>query len=477
VEALPTTTGEVALTLAESDSAIIPQGAVPAGRMRVWRAESTFGQPGLDAGRRMGVADGSALAFGAERLRIWNAGGNEALRLRVATIDLETKPAASASGEFAALLSPRSAQPLSLRPGAKRIEINLVAGAAALLDGGDRPVTVWSGNEPVTRTLEGNWTSVVLLNSADKPAPVSLGLAPAQGEATLAADKVMKRFYGAAGSLSLRLEARPGDHLVIAGATASFVADGGSVARGASLALPGPGELIVDHDAGLVVAWIERGGASPWAVAAARPLAAPQSVKLDGQAMRFALKQDQPVLLHARTTAPVILSLAQGGGAPEVLLYPAGAALHRYVGAGNAELRVYSPHDGPLAGSLELTATPVVRIGEGLGEARAVAPGATALFGFEVSRAGPVGVGIRSEPDRATVRLLDASGKQLGEGVAQLHRLEPGRYLVEARIPANGRTTTIRPAVIGISPPPAGPPPEVTLQYLEMVGLTAPQPR
>jgi hypothetical protein len=97
------------------------------------------------------------------------------------------------------------------------------------------------------------------------------------------------------------------------------------------------------------------------------------------------------------------------------------------------------------------------------------------MFGFDVTRAGSIGVGIRSEPDRASVRLLDAAGKPLGEGVAQLHRLEPGRYLIEARIPANGKTTTIRPAVIGISPPPAGPPPEVTLQYLEMVGLTPPQ--
>jgi len=100
--------------------------------------------------------------------------------------------------------------------------------------------------------------------------------------------------------------------------------------------------------------------------------------------------------------------------------------------------------------------------------------GATALFGFEVTRAGPVGVGIRSEPDRAMARLLDAAGKPLGEGVAQLHRLDPGRYFLEARIPAAGRTTTIRPAVIGIKPPPAGPPPEVTLQYLEMVGLKPP---
>jgi hypothetical protein len=156
------------------------------------------------------------------------------------------------------------------------------------------------------------------------------------------------------------------------------------------------------------------------------------------------------------------------------LLFPAGAELHRYVGAGTAELRLYSPHEGPLAGSLELTATPIVPIAEGLGEPRAVAPGATALFGFEVTRAGPVGVGIRSEPDRAMVRLLDATGKSLGDGVAQLHRLDPGRYFVEARIPASGRTTTIRPAVIGIKPPPSGPPPEVTLQYLEMVGLKPP---
>jgi hypothetical protein len=375
------------------------------------------------------------------------------------------------------LLGSRTAQPVSLRPGAKKIEINLSAGAGALLDGGDRPITVWGGHEAVTRTLEGTWTSVTLLNTAENSAAVSLAIAPAQGDGKVVADKVLKRFFGAAGSLSLRVEARAGDRVVIAGATATFVADSGSVVRGTSLALSGPGELTVDHEAGLVVAWIERGGASPWAVAAARPLVAPQSVKLDGQAMRFSLKQDAPVLLHARTTAPVILSLAQGSGTPEILLYPAGAALHRYVGAGDAELRVYSPHDGPLAGSLELTATPVVRVAEGLGEARAVAPGATALFGFEVSRAGPVGVGIRSEPDRATVRLLDATGKQLGEGVAQLHRLEPGRYLVEARVPANGRTTTIRPAIIGISPPPAGPPPEVTLQYLEMVGLTSPQSR
>jgi hypothetical protein len=446
--------------------------------MRAWRAESTLGQPGLNAGRGMGVAQssGSALALsGGAALRIWNAGGGEPLRLRASAIDVDTKPAITPDVEFSGVLAPRTAQPITLRPGAKKIEINLVAGAAAILEGGDaKAVTVWSGDDPTTRTLEGTWTGITLLNIGDKPAPVSLALAPAQGGGRLAADHVMKRFFGAAGALSLRLDAGAGDRILIAGAAATFTADSGAVLRGSSFVLPGSGELTIDHEAGLVVAWIERGGKSPWPETASKPLAAPQSVKLDGQAMRFALKQDRPVLLHVRTTAPVALSLAQAGGATGIMLFPAGAELHRYVGAGAAELRLYSPHEGPLAGSLELTATPVVPIAEGLGEARAVAPGATALFGFEVTRAGSIGVGIRSEPDRAIVRLLDAAGKSLGNGVAQLHRLDPGRYFVEARIPATGRTTTIRPAVIGIKPPPSGPPPEVTRQYLEMVGLKPP---
>jgi hypothetical protein len=469
--------GEIALTLAENDSATIPPAAVPAGRTRVWRADSAFGQPGLNAGRGMGVAgdsaSGSALALGAP-LRIWNAGGG-ALRLRARAIDVETKSALSPDTEFAAVLAPRTAQPITLRPGAKKLEISLVAGAAAILEGGDaKAITVWSGNDAITRTLDGPWTSVTLINIADKPAPVSIALAPTQGASPLTADRVLKRFFGAAGALSLRLDARAGDRIVIAGATATFTADSGAVVRGSAFALAGSGELTIDHEAGLVVAWIERGGKSPWPETASKPLAAPQSVKLEGQAMRFALKQDRPVLLHARTTAPVLLSLTQSNGDTGVMLFPAGAALHRYVGAGTAELRLYSPHEGPLAGSLELTATPVVPIAEGLGEARAVAPGATALFGFEVTRAGSIGVGIRSEPDRAMVRLLDAAGKSLGDGVAQLHRLDPGRYFVEARIPTTGRTTTIRPAVIGIKPAPSGPPPEVTRQYLEMVGLKPP---
>jgi hypothetical protein len=234
----------------------------------------------------------------------------------------------------------------------------------------------------------------------------------------------------------------------------------------------GPGELVLDYDPGLVAAWIERDGQSPWPVATARRVTPPQSLPLAGEAMAIALEQPGPALLRARTTAPVILSLTQGDTLAQTMVFPAGADLYRYLVAGSTELRLYSPHDGPLGGSLELTATPIEPMGEGLGEARVLAPGGAILFGFEVTRAGDIGVGVRSEPDRADVRVLDASGRVVGEGMAQMHRLEPGRYLLEARAPAQGATLTVRPALVGIAPPPAGPPPDVAAAYLEMVGLT-----
>jgi hypothetical protein len=124
---------------------------------------------------------------------------------------------------------------------------------------------------------------------------------------------------------------------------------------------------------------------------------------------------------------------------------------------------------------MQLTATPVQRVGEGLGEPVALAPGQSALFAFDVTRAGDVGVGLRAEPDQAAVRLLDERGNALGEGVSQIRKLNPGRYLVEARIPPDGSTTVVRPAVVGIAPPPAGPPASIVQHYLELVGINPPR--
>ncbi len=469
----------MALTVPAEGRATWPKDAPGAGEVRVWRAASTFGQPGLAAGRGMGVAGGSALALGGyEALRAWNAGGPEPLPLRIGAHDLKLAEEARTSAEFAGVVGKDAAQPVRLPAGRKRLTFDLPAGTAAIADWTEPgAMTVWAGDEAVSRSATGEWTNILFVNVTDGVKPVRLAVAPA-GEETgaLVAGTALKRFFGAAGSLALRVAAEPGDRLVTAGADAIVTGKDGRVLRGNQIPLSGPGDLVLAHRGGLVAAWLERGGRSPWPEPPARPAELPSVVKLDGPAMSLALKADAPKLLHARTTAPVILSLAQHGRAAAPLAFPSGAEFHALVGRGDATLRLYAPYDGPLAGSVELTASPVLPAKEGVGEPVALAPGGSVLFGFEVKRASEIGVGIRAEPDISAVRLLDAGGRQLGSGVAQLQKLEPGRYVLEASIPADGRTSIVRPAIVGIEPPPAGPPPDVVQSYLKMVGFAPTAP-
>jgi uncharacterized protein len=467
-----TPAGALALVLPEDGAASIPAASADTGTVRVWTAETPFGQPGLDAGQGMGIAAGSTLALaGAGPLRVWNASDRDVLRLRLLSHRLAVQPVADGAAGLSVSLSPRSAQPVRLPAGAKRVSVDLTPGTAAIAGSGTEAVTVWTAGAPVTRSLEGAWTELLLANTGDKPASVRLSLAPSGGEATLTAGSVLKRFFGAAGSFALPVESQAGDRIVLAGAEGTFLSRGGRVSRGRSLAADGPGLLTVDHPEGLVALWIERPGRSPWPSVAPVAAAAPATLPLAGPAMTLALKPATPVLLTARTTAPVIAGLEGTAEAPE--LFPSGAAFSRYLPAGEAVLTVYSPHDGPLSGTLELTTSPVVPAGEGVGEAVAVAPGGSVTFGFEVRRDSTIGIGVRADPDRAAVRLLDAAGHTIGEGVTQLRHLAPGRYVLEARVPADASTTTIRPALLGLSPPPAGPPAEIAQSYLERAGLKA----
>ena len=69
-----------------------------------------------------------------------------------------------------------------------------------------------------------------------------------------------------------------------------------------------------------------------------------------------------------------------------------------------------------------------------------------------------------------SARLLDAAGRVLGEGVAQLHTLAPGRYVLEARVPVDAPATLVRPALVGLVPRPNGPPQNVVNDYLALAG-------
>ncbi|MDE2362971.1 MAG: DUF1311 domain-containing protein [Hyphomicrobiales bacterium] len=460
---------KIALALGAGEEAVLPAPQPPAGKARVWRARSAFGEPGLDAGRGMAAAGSVALAIDAGKpLRLGNAGGADALRADLESIDVALAPVLPLAQEISVLAPPRSAQPVSLSDPGSTIELDLAPDTAAFSTAA-QGFAAAAADAAVSRVATAGAREVWLVNLSDKPAPTRVALVPGKLD-PLTAGRVMKRFFGAAGATIVPVDAAKGDVLRIEGATATYVARSGRVAHGGSLVVDGPGDLTLDYKPGLVAAWIERAGVSPWPKPEARALQLPASLKIDGPAQSFALVQQQPYVLTLRTSAPVAVALEQNGGR-ELKLYPSGADFRRFLAAGEARLTLYAANGDAMSGELQASASPVTPVGEGVGDAVALSPGASALFGFEVKRTSEIGVGLRAEPDRAEARLLDVEGKLVGEGLAQIVKLDPGRYFLEARIPVDAPATIVRPAVVGLSPPPAGPPQEEIAKYLAAAGL------
>jgi hypothetical protein len=328
---------------------------------------------------------------------------------------------------------------------------------------------IYADGAAASRVIHGADAHVLVVNTTTTPLPLRLART---SDPRLALDgkAALKRFFGAGGGLSLPLAAQKGDRLIVIGADATLLSSSGRIERGSDLALDGPGEVVLDYGPGLVAAWIEHGGAAPWPQPAAQAVNGPQRVALQGAAQRFALKNAAPVLLVASSGAPALASFTQNGKR-ETFAYPSGVEFRHYLAAGEATLDLYAPHDGALSGALDIAMQPVIEAHEGVNDAIAVPPGASALFSFETKRDADIGVGVRSEPDRVTARLLDASGKTLGEGVGEVVKLAPGRYFLEARVPPDSRATTIRAAIVGLSPPPASPPEEVVAELLDKAGM------
>ncbi len=453
----------VALTVPAGVEATLPAGDA----MQLWLAQGGAGLPSL--GAAMGWAPGSAIALGAAPLRD-GAGG--ALRVDLRRFDLTPAAARAVDTALHAVLPPGGALPVTLPPGDKQVQLDLSAGTGAIPAWHAPGSAAWAGDAAVSRTLSGDWTELLLVNPGAVPAPVALAVSPSPPAVVLAPGQVHKRFFGAAGSFEMAVRGAPDARLHLAGPGAlTVIGADGQVGAGRDLPMAQPGRVVVSHGIGALALWMDAPDASPWPAPAAQPMAAPGRVALSGPAMAFTLVPTTPVLLHVSTTAPVLLGLAQGARTEPPALFPAGAELHRMVAAGQAELRLYPPQDGGLTGTLDVRAEPILPVSEGLGAAVAVPPGGAAAFGFTLSRAATVGVGVRAEPDRASARLLDSAGRVVGEGVAQLAALPPGRYVLEPQVPPDAPATLLRPAVVGITPRPNGPPPDVVQRYLELAGM------
>jgi hypothetical protein len=462
------------LKLTGAQTMIVPTGqiaqlaAIPpaAGHAAFWRAEGGFAQPGL--GAAAGIARFSAIARADAPVTLRNASDDGPLRVTLTQLDTTLLPARTPDASLQATLPPGAALPLTLPGGDKTVQLDLGAGVAAFAG----TSAAWAGTEPLSRTLSGAGTDILLVNTGTTAQPASLSWQPAPPSEPLRPGSVVKRFFGAAGSFELLFDAPTDARLVSAGDTdLTAIMPDGAVHRGRDVAVSGAGRAIVRHGIGPIALWLAAKDMSPWPPVAAQAVKSPARLTLTGPALALGLTQTTPSLLHVSTTAPVLAVLVQAGRTDPPRLFPAGAELHVMLASGAAELRLYSPTDGPLTGSLTLFTDPITPITEGLGTPVGVAPGGSAVFGFTLAKAATIGVGVRADPDRATVRLLDATGVILGQGAAQLRTLPAGQYLIEAHVPPNAPATILRPAVVGITPRGSGPPPEVARHYLELVGL------
>ncbi len=463
---------ELTIGVPTAGRATLPVPAHAVSATCAYVATSGLGQPGLDAGTGMDAALGSAFALcGGTTLSAWNAGDITALRLRLRRYDLAVQPEAAVDQAFAAMVPPHAALPIRLAAGVKRLEVSLAA-HGALVAGWKNPdaMTVWAGDASLSRSQIGAWTDALIVNTGAESAPVTLTVAAAE-PLSLSSSAMFRRFFGAAGSFTLPLSAKPGQRLILAGdATAVVHRPDGQIRLGRVIPLEGPATAVVTHGTGPLALWIEGEGVSPWPETVPRDVSLPQRLTLEQEAMTLRLEPEAPTLLRLASTAPVLLAL---GSEPPVL-FGKGVALARFLPSGRTTLRLLSPQDGPLSGTLELTGSPVIEVSEGLGAPVAIPPGGAAVFGFSVTAAGPVGLGVRADPDRVAVRLLDEHGETLQRGVSMLRQLTPGRYLLEASVPPDAPTTLARPAVLGIVPHPNPPPPDVVRGLLLAAGLAPP---
>ncbi|MFO1371518.1 MAG: lysozyme inhibitor LprI family protein [Candidatus Competibacteraceae bacterium] len=468
--------GTVQLTVPAGRAAHLPTTPSEKDKLVFWRVESRLGQPGIDAGSGMGVADNSAVATSlTEELRLWNASDRDApLPVVLQRHDLRMAPPETAGfGMNGVQLALGEARLLRLPAGLKRLHLDLPARTVAVLGwGAPTPRTLWTGDRALSYSLDAPAETLLLANLDKNPAPASWNLAslaslPAVPAQHLTPGVLFRRFEPTVGVLLLQAEESAGLELIAQGqdVAATVVNADGSVRRGNRIPLAGSAQVLLHHGPGLLAAWLAGKGSDPWPHVLVQPVQVPSVLALHGTAQVLQVEFDHPVMLYGRSSAPLLAGVRRTGQPSLPLLYPQGARFAHYLPPGRSELLLLPPQEGELAGVLELQANEVQTIGEGLGEPLLLAPGSARLFGFRVTQAGLIGVGVQATPDVITSRLLNEQGQRVGEGVVQMPRLAVGNYVLEVTVPPTGSPVQIRPALVGIAPPPAGPPPEIRQQF------------
>jgi hypothetical protein len=471
----------VRLTLQGAAKVALPLPSPQPGTLAIWTVQAQGGQPGVGVneagdptevmavGPKTGLFS-SAVAFqspdvSAPVLNLWQAGtpaGALLLTLRRIAVPFHGTMQLQI-GRNEGTLPGMTAVQAGLAQGWNRLTLNLPAGMVAVLVNGDEPESMLLGNGAAPDVLETQADTLVLLNPSGVAAPYSVSMQPEAGPGlVLQPGGLLTQFSATAAVLHLAVPGGPVMPLRMAGAVTGLMTVGadGMVHEGNG-AVAGPGsQVLVNVQPGLVVVAQDRSNVTNQLMQIV-PL--PGSVTLNGEDDYLFLKAGDARLVHFETDAPVIV---RDGNLPEV--FPAGACLNLFQPKGAGLALEVLPVSGSLSGTARFDAVGSIPIKDGLGPLFLVGPGESKLFTFSLDAARSIGVGVRGSVDDASVRLMASDGTVLGTGVIAMHSLPAGTYYLAADVPADGAASVVQPALVGLTLPDDGPPPDVQESYREM---------
>ena len=456
-------------------------------------AQSRTGQPGIamNANRNpaeSGFAPGEAVAVslsGAAPARVWNAANpGEPLEFDISQFSLRLGAARSlAFGAGDGIIGARAALPFKLPGGKMRINLTLPEmSAAVFIRHGAIQSTHWTSAVPLEEAVLTDADELLLLNAGQDAAHYALEVAQDEGdeaETVLKPGELLEHNASTAGRLrvpvAIQKEGGGQFRLRVTGNTqALWVEDGGRVATGDDIAVHESGVLWLQHQPGIVVAWVEAPdaqgakGIGDWfrsfREVSVKP---PQTVSLRDKAQVLNIAPGHTTLLHVHTTVPVVSYFSVEGQPPQTAAHLNGASINLLVPAAPSRLVLRAVGADKLSGVATVTATEAESLSEGAGPTVLLAPGSARLFSFVLGQQAVVGIGVRASSDVVHSTLYDERGAVKAQGVVQMPTLLPGRYYLVIETPPDTAPVQVQPVVFGLKKPDTRPPFAILRRYVE----------
>lgn len=464
-------------------------------------AEARAAQPGIATNAKrdpntIGLVTGEAVAVAlpaVESAYVWNAASSgEPLELDVRQVPLRRAQAKSLGmGASDGTIGSRTALPLNLSGGSLRVRLTLSSlSAAVFLKRGAILSTHWSGMDALQETVMTDADELWLLNADSRDAHYGVEIAPGTGEAeaALKPGELLERNLSTTGRLRVAVEMpKIGNgstdqyRLHVSGnVQAIWLENGGRIASGNDIAVRGSGVLWLQHQPGILVAWLEAPGAqgtksvSEWFKSlqetAVRP---PQAVSLKGKSQILNFNAERTTMLHVRTSVPVVTHYVVEGQPPRTEAHLQGANINLLTPAGPSRLILRAVGADSLSGVATVMASEVGNLTEGSGAEILLAPGSARLYSFEIKQQSQVGIGVRASSDIVHSVLYNERGAVQSQGVVQMPTLLPGRYYLAIEMPTDSAPVLVQPIVFGLKKPDTRPPFEILRRYVEGKGNDA----